>query len=372
MRRVEQVVTKQDILDKYDQIEIFAKFLNLDIEIIKEAIQYNSKIHSPLRTDSHPSVGFKFNNRGKLRMKDFAGYFWGDVFDLVAFISNKDINTKAGFKDVLTIIVAVFKSTSTTNIRNRLTYIRKRRTIITVSVRDWTSDDYTYWNRLHTGLNYITRHHVFPIQNYWIHPASQPEPKYYYNPSDPAYGYYIGKDKDNIDIYQIYFPYRTRGMYKPRFIMNSSVVMGMLTLRKSDTIVVTKSYKDVIALHIVSDYIKENSTSFLTTGSDNVLTAISLPSETHGYTSALHNNLISNYKYSYTLLDYDRTGVSMANYIRKLYKVTPTFLTNGKGNTIDYKAKDISEYLESNGKHKTAELIINTLNILKCTQEVKN
>ena len=85
-RRINTKLTKDFILSKVDQITIFSTYFNLPIETIQYCIDTGEFIVSPIRTDLHPTCGFRYNNRGKLKFKDFAGYFWGDCFDAAAYI----------------------------------------------------------------------------------------------------------------------------------------------------------------------------------------------------------------------------------------------------------------------------------------------
>lgn len=361
MRRdVESSLNKQDILTKYDQIEIFSKFLDIDRTDIEYAIQTNTKISSPFRTDHNPSVGFKFNNRGKLRMKDFAGYFWGDVFDLVAYILELPIDTKEGFQQILKAIKHVCENPNPVGVKKQLEYISRKRRIITVSFRDWNQFDMEYWGRLKMSTQFLRRNNCFPIQNYWIDQASQPEPKYYYSYTDPCYLYYIGRDKDNIELVQLYFPFRTKNDPKPRFITNSSILMGWHTLRDSDNLIITKSYKDVMAIHRVVDHIEKH-TSFSPTGSKSIVTAIAVPSEQFNYTDVIHNNFTTKYNKVAILYDFDRTGIVNANKIKRQFGINPIFFTNGRYNTPNYYAKDFSAYLEISGLDATANLLIDRI-----------
>ena len=108
-------LTKQYILSKVSQVTIFATYLNLSNSIIQQCIDNRTLIVSPLREDIHPTCGFMYDNRGKLKFKDFAGYFWGDCFDLVALVMSNiykkeyDISKKEDFVKVLKHITFTFK-----------------------------------------------------------------------------------------------------------------------------------------------------------------------------------------------------------------------------------------------------------------------
>lgn len=56
-------------------------------------------------------------------------------------------------------------------------------------------------------------------------------------------------------------------------------------------------------------------------------------------------------------MDFDLTGVKMANTLLKRYNIQPLFLTDGRFGTRDYGAKDISDYIELNGPSKALEII---------------
>ena len=63
----------------------------------------------------------------------------------------------------------------------------------------------------------------------------------------------------------------------------------------------------------------------------------------------------------FVLLDFDLTGIRMANKIRKEYPVVVLFLTNGRFGTKDYGAKDISDYIKIHGRYKAHQLILEVL-----------
>ena len=58
----------------------------------------------------------------------------------------------------------------------------------------------------------------------------------------------------------------------------------------------------------------------------------------------------------FCLTDFDITGIRIANKLRKK-GYEPLFLTNGRFNTWNYNAKDISDFIETYGYSKTKDLI---------------
>ena len=90
------------ILNKYDQVDIFAHYLDIPTFDIEMCISNkNKKINNPLRPDLHPSVGFQYNNHNKLIMKDFANSFYtGDCFYIVGIALGLDYNIPKHFIDI--------------------------------------------------------------------------------------------------------------------------------------------------------------------------------------------------------------------------------------------------------------------------------
>ena len=108
-------LNKQSILAKISQVTIMATYLNLSDKIVQYCIDSGELICSPIRDDAHPTCGFKYDNKGKLKFRDFAGYIWGDCFDIVAYVMtfmyNKqyDISKKEDFIKVLRHITFTFR-----------------------------------------------------------------------------------------------------------------------------------------------------------------------------------------------------------------------------------------------------------------------
>ena len=67
-------LTKAFIESRIPQEEIMAKYLNIDVNIIKDCIEHNKLITSVFRDDdTNSSMGFAYNKQGKLKVRDFGG-----------------------------------------------------------------------------------------------------------------------------------------------------------------------------------------------------------------------------------------------------------------------------------------------------------
>lgn len=60
-------LNKKVILDKVSQISIFSEYFNIPVEVIQHCIDTGELILSPIRDDRHPTVGFRYDNKGKLK-----------------------------------------------------------------------------------------------------------------------------------------------------------------------------------------------------------------------------------------------------------------------------------------------------------------
>ena len=370
-RNITNKLTKNYILSKVDQITIFSVYFNLPIETIQYCIDTGEFIISPLRTDLHPTCGFRYDNRGKLKFKDFAGYFWGDCFDAAAYIlsnidkyKNLDVNSKEGFITVLRHITFTFKDIFygtekdpliSDNIKEALTKIKKEKQIIELVIRQWNLSDENYWKQFNVDLQTLNINFIYPIEQFYINRKINPEPKYYYSEKDPCYGYILGKDRQGIYNIKLYFPNRNKST--TRFITNCNHLEGIYQLEKDDydIIILTKSTKDRVS---ISASLKSMQSLY---GELNInkIGIINIPHETY----KLRDN---EFKWLYgklsekgiivSLMDNDRTGKIEANYLRKEYNILPLIIPK------EYQAKDFSELIMKNNKQEIYKLIINTIN----------
>lgn len=361
-------LTKNYILSKVDQITIFSVYFNLPIETIQYCIDTGEFIHSPIRLDVHPTCGFRYDNRGKLKFKDFAGYFWGDCFDAVAYVisnmnnyKNLDVNSKQGFFEVLKHITFTFKDIFygnakdpliSENIKETLSKIKKDKQVIELVIRDWNRQDEQYWKQFGVDLHSLNINFIYPIEQFYINRKSNPEPKYYYSENDPCYGYILGKDKQGIYNIKLYFPNRNKST--TRFITNCNHLEGIYQLERNDydIIVLTKSTKDRVSIYsclksIHSLYGEVN------------IGLINIPHETYKLRDNEYKWLRSKLNEKgiiVSLMDNDRTGMLEAQYLRKEFNILPLIIPK------EYQAKDFSELIMKNNKQEIYKLIINTIN----------
>lgn len=363
-------LTKQSILDKVSQITIFSSYLNLtDIEI-QNCINTGELICSPIRDDAHPTCGFKYDNKGRLKFKDFSGFFWGDCFDVVAFVMsamyNKqyDVNNKHDFIKILRHITFTFKDIfygqeKDINLVNEINVsiakLKSKKPNIELVVRPWNQYDKEYWDKFGISLQFLNVNFIYAVDQYYINRKVNPEPKYYYDSKDPCYGYMLGQDRSGIYNIKLYFPNRDKGI--TRFITNCNHLEGIYNLNKAnyDIIVITKSTKDRLSIGNTILNINSLYGGVIT----KQIGVINIPHETYRLRQNEYDwikDKLSNKGIIVSLMDNDRTGKLEAIWLRNNFNIKPILIPER------YNSKDFSEFVMNNNIEIIKEEIINVIN----------
>lgn len=369
-------ITKETIFNKISQVSIFSAYSGLDVNTINTCIERGTLVSSPFREDIHPSFGFKYDNKGKLKGKDFAGYWWGDCLDAAATVISQqigrpvDISIKEDFMYVLKHIAYKFRNVFygtdidknfEKDVANSIIELRNQKQVIEIETRVWNQDDSKYWNKLGITLNFLNTHFVYPIDKFYINKKQNPIPKYIYDkyPKDVAYGYYLGQDSKGICNFKIYFPNRTKKEYS-RFITNCNILEGILNLERDDydIIIITKSTKDRLCL----ENCLNDMTSF--TGEWNCpiknIGVINIPHETYKLRNIEIDFLESKCpsKRIISLMDNDYTGIREAIYLRDKYDIFPIIIPK------KYGVKDFCELYATYKLSQVHNFIKETANII--------
>ncbi len=362
-------LTKQSIFSKVSQITIFSTYLNLSDKLVQYCIDTGELICSPIRDDIHPTCGFKYDNKGKLKFRDFAGYFWGDCFDIVALIMsgiyNKqyDITNKNDFIKVLRHITFTFKDifygqekdiNLINEINTSIVNIKHKKPNIELVVREWNEYDRQYWAKFGVPLQFLNLNFIYPVEQYYINRNINPEPKYFYNSNDPCYGYCLGRDRSGVYNIKLYFPKRDKDI--TRFITNCNHLEGIYNLDRNDynIIVITKSTKDRVS---IGASIIRNSSLYGGVIKDKI-GVINIPHETYKLRQNeydwLRGKLTDNGKIV-SLMDNDRTGKLEAIWLRNNYNIIPILIPS------KYESKDFAEFVYKNKFKVVVEEIVNAI-----------
>ena len=301
-------LTKPYILSQITQEQIFEYYLGIKVET--EVLLTTPSIIRP--KDSNPTFSFKYSDNGKLRARDWAGYFWGDCFDLVAYILRLKADDKKSFNIILDQIARDFRLHKySSNIKletgnafdaREIRKGSKTKVLIEFQPRGWNKNiDGKFWLAGNIGTKLLDIGRVYPCEYVWINSNVN----YRFHPKDPAYAYYFTPS----DI-KIYFP--ARKAY--RFLTNTNYLQGIDLLQPAEFGIITKSYKDVLSLKSFG------------------IQAVAPSSETVPITVEQWHKLKYTCPHWFTLMDFDRTGILMTRKLRNLYGTRPLFFS--KYNTL--------------------------------------
>lgn len=331
-------LTKDFVLSKISQEQIFEYYLGIKVDT-------NTLITAPpvLRpSDRTPTCSFYYSDNGKLRFRDWAGYFWGDCFDVVGYVLREDSKSKRGFGLILDQICRDFRlhkysdrnidTGSTFDVRDAITKVKKK-TFITFKGRMWNQQDAEFWKAGNISSKLLEKARVYPCSYIWVNNNLI----YNFNPKDPAYAYYFTEN----DI-KIYFPLRK----EYRFIGNTSYLQGSDLLVPDEIGIITKSYKDVLSMKTFD------------------LQAVAPSSESTPISKEQWFKLKWKCSHWFTLMDFDRQGVVMTNKLRNLYPVQPLFFGSfhfpkfsNKHFKVFRNVKDFYDFVKHYGKDATIKLI---------------
>lgn len=352
-------LTKAYIESKISQEAIMSKYLNIPIEVINDCVEHNHLITSIFRDDdTNKSMGFAYNSKGKLKVRDFGGVgVFMDIYDTVAYVLGLafgrtiETNNKQDFYFILKHIAYTFSDiidgkevdqNISPLIANAIQKGRSKKAIIDIVPRSWNKSDKELWGKWGVELNYLNSHFVIPVEQYYINRTVDSEPKYYYKTKDPCYAYMLGTNRQGIRNIKLYFPRRNRKT-ELKFITNCNVLEGLpnLELDNYDYILITKSSKDRLSIgnHLMLHPLYGGARK-LNIG------IINLPSENYKLKDIEYNwivNKLSNDGMIFSLLDFDQTGRAGANYLEETYGIPYLFITRGEFGLPNFNAKDFAD-----------------------------
>lgn len=202
---------------------------------------------------------------------------------------------------------------------------RGPRTEILVHFCDWNAQEREYLRAHGIGGEEVRTFNCLPIDKVWVNGTAI----WYYSEQDPALGYYFGPAENGLQRWKIYFYRRD----ERRFLCNTSVVQGWSQLPdRGDLCVITKSLKDVMALHAFG------------------IAAVAPQAESVAPSDEKMEELKDRFTQVVSLYDFDYAGVRTANQMRREHGIPALFLTDGRFGTRDVGAKDFSDYVRDFGR----------------------
>lgn len=208
---------------------------------------------SPFRRDRNPSASFYYKN-GRLKLLDFAGYFNGDCFDVVAKCIGLGDTSTGHFDTVLNEIVNTLLRHKRVRTVYQMDGVKEKQTFksIEFEYRPFTEYDKQYWyGRFNFDFpwrymeNLLLKAGIYSARKVWIEGrlwrvATEEQPMYVYR---------VRKEKGDGCYLKVYRPYSDK-RFKWRNNTPSSVVHGLGLLDFKKPSIRNKSLKDVVYGHI--------------------------------------------------------------------------------------------------------------------------
>ena len=322
-----ELLTRANIEKYVSQYQIMAYYLGRDF--YKDI---GKAIHSPLHRDDSPSFVIYINKGQKIYWKDLSLNTGGTAYDYVMKLHHytmfidalKRINTDFD-------LGLYYKNDWVDNgsgIRGHISSIKELEVSsgrsITVIRRKWNLEDAEYWGAYGITESLLRQYHGWTIDKVFLDDRLIST----YKRVNPIYGYQFYENE--VYSWKIYWPKESKNR-KWLSTANGNILQGEEQLPKTgDILVITKSMKDVIVLKTLD------------------IAAVATQGETILVNKDKAQELSNRFTNIYILFDFDYTGVSGANKMKKRYGWKPIFLQNFSNRNNG--RKDISDVRKLDGR----------------------
>ena len=318
-------ITLDYILSKVSEYDIYAHYLGQ----FKVGAIYNS----PFRKDKNPSFGIYYSKRTKQLL--FKDHGTGECGNIVKFVSLYTGLTN--YNDILKDIVKQLNITTDTKLDSSKQYIPSSETVIGIVRQKFTPTDINYWSQFNISEKTLKKFNVNSIKYYLCNGIV----KGIYKEDNPMYAYKVYNN------FKIYRPFADK-YTKWRNNLTEYDIQGYAQLpSKGDTLIITKSMKDVMCLYEMG------------------IPAISPSSESTFIPNDILEGLKKRFKRIIILFDRDNTGVK---YLRKM-----SLKTGLEGLLVHkkFKAKDISDAIKANSFEEIKEWLYGEIKKQNTKEEKK-
>lgn len=330
LNKEKQLISKSEILKQYNELEIFQKYINDEINI-------GSNILSPLRNEKNPSFGFFIGEGNEICFNDFLlgkGDFIQFLrlkFGLTYFEALSKVACDFDMQDDY---ICKHYEKSNNNYKSNVTKdeLLSKYTGYQLGKksRDWNASDVLFWRQFGIGKKTLDFYNVEPIKYIFIGDKC-------FKADD--YAYCFTEMKDDIETYKIYQPYNVN--YKWINNHNNSVWQGWTQLpEKGRDLIITKSLKDVMSLYEITG-----------------IPSIAMQSENVFPKRHVFEQLKERFD-DITLLydnDYDSDvnwGMEFGNKFAQKYGIVDCYID------AKYESKDFSDLVKAFGKDKAKHILL--------------
>ena len=330
LNKKKELISKSAILSKYNELEIFQKYIN-------EPISLKGNILSPLRKENNPSFGFFIGEGNEICFNDFVlgkgdfvkfimlkfGRSYFEALSTVACDFNMQSDYICKIYDKINFQKSKITQSTKSELLSKYTGYKLGKT-----KRDWKDHDTLFWLQYGITLTTLQKYRVEAISFIFIGDNIYPADKY---------AYCFKELKDGIETYKIYQPYND----KHKWINNhdNSVWQGWTQLPASgEELIITKSLKDVMTLYELG------------------FNAISLQSENIIPKKHIFKQLEDRFKTITLLYDNDfnsetNWGKLFGDKLSKELGIIECYIKD------EYECKDVSDLVKKYGKVKALEIL---------------
>lgn len=304
MRKFVEKISREDILAKISEKDIFEKYMG-------ESISIGKKYRNPFRNDKTPGCYFKVSSSsGRLLFYDHAtDKVYYDCFDFAHFrtgLSGTELYNHIYYDLRLELRANVIFTESKPTI--------KEKTTIKTLLTKFNDFDYKYWEQYNITPSILNFFNVRKCAKTWIN-------DYFWKASTENNPIYRYRQKDKIKLYR---PLERNKENKFRNNYEGGILDGWLQLPYcGDTVFIQKALKDVMAMYSLG------------------YSAVGVRSETTMISKNSLELLKSRFKNVIPYMDKDEAGLKM------LEKYEKEFGLKGIHHPLD-KPKDASDWIKEN------------------------
>lgn len=285
-------INKVTILKAVTEEEIFEKYLGIHVDL-------DDMVRNPLRDDLNPTCTFKWVNN-KLYFRDWTENKGKDCFDIVKHIY------QCTFTQAINIVAKDFglKEDKEFEAKPIKAYSKREPVNLQIKRQEFTKYCLAYWASQGISRETLDKYKVIGLRAIWV----RGNRVYDWSPNDLAFAYQFSDT-----LIKIYFPLRKKKGQVRFFNTDNTVLEGFSQLPESgDFLIVTKSYKDVMAL---SEY---------------NIPAVAPASEPTGLNPFVIDILRSRFPKIYSLMDNDWVGRRAAIKLKQQYDIPPIIFPVGE------------------------------------------
>ena len=272
----------------------------------------NRKFVCCFHNEKSPSMAF-FVRSNKILFKCFGCGKSGDSIEIVSEMYSLN------FIDSCKRIVKDIKAAKIPEAYKKIDVTDTNKALIEVILKDFDKSDFNYWGQYYITKEILEKYNIKACKEVWLNDKLF----YSYKKNNPSYRFKIGS------LYKIYSPLSTK---KLKWLGNYDIntVQGFKELNyTNDTLIITKSYKDII---ILNEFYNKSCIALNAEGNN-------IPDKVLNYFKSKFKNIICFY-------DNDETGIKYMLRNKELYGIEYFYL---KEELLQQDIKDISDYVKKFG-----------------------